>query len=130
MKTKILLISLLLFCLTVQAQFGAVLGSFNGVTSYSNGSVGYVSNQYNYIGSTNTGMKWQCVEYVNRYYYSIYGLDLKSTGIYGNANHYFSNATSAGLNAYSNGSTTPPQVGDIICSNGGIYGHVGIIREV
>ena len=40
--------------------------SFNGVVAYSNGSTDYVSSYNNYGTGINTGMEWQCVEYVNR----------------------------------------------------------------
>lgn len=130
-KNYFLLFASLLFAnMLFASSFDTQVGTFNGVIAYSNGTIGYVSNVYNTATGINTGMKWQCVEYVNRYYYTVYKLDLKSTGIYGNANHYYNNAASSGLNAYSNGGATAPQVGDIICSNGGSYGHVAIIREV
>lgn len=130
---KISILFIACFFLSVNSfasAFDTQVGTFNNVVAYSNGTVGNASSVYNTASGINTGMKWQCVEYVNRYYYSVYGLDLKSTGIYGNANHYYSNAALAGLNAYPNSGTTAPQVGDIICSNGGTYGHIAIIREV
>jgi len=112
------------------SAFGEYVGSFNDVDAYSNGSNSTTSWDYNTSSGINTGMKWQCVEYVNRYYYNIYGLDLKSTGIYGNANHYYYNASEAGLSAFPNGGSESPKIGDILCSNGGDYGHVAIIRNV
>jgi len=108
--------------------FGTRTGSFNDVATYSNGSTNYASYQYNYVDGTNTGMKWQCVEYVQRYYFSIYSLDLNP--YMGDANSFYANGASAGLNVYENGGSQPPQVGDILCSNGGTYGHVAIVREV
>jgi surface antigen len=49
----------------------------------------------------------------------------------GDAKGYFSRASQFGLDAYQNGkSTTPPQMGDIICSNKGNHGHVAIVRQV
>jgi len=104
------------------------VGSFNGVNSYSNGSTSNVSNNYNYSTGINTGMKWQCVEYVNRYYYVIYNQNIRVAGH--NANDYFNNATQHGLDAHLNNGTAKPQVGDLLCSNGGGYGHVAIVREV
>lgn len=110
--------------------FGTVLGNFNGAVVYSNGSTGYNSGVYNFETGINTGLKFQCVEYVNRYFKIVYALDLKSTGIYGNANSYYSNAAAGGLTAFANGGATKPAVGDLICSNGGEFGHVAIVREV
>jgi glutathionylspermidine amidase/synthetase len=73
----VLVLCLLPLSLTYAAQpFGTYLGSFNGVVSYSNGSTSNVSNQSNYVNGTYIGMKWQCVEYVRRYYLSRYGKNL------------------------------------------------------
>ncbi len=107
-------------------QWGTYLGEFNGVSAYSNCSTDYESNENNYDAGINTGMKWQCVEYVNRYYYVKYSIDIKG----GNANSYFGAADGKGLRAYENGETTCPQVGDILCSDGGNCGHVAIVTGV
>ena len=115
---------------STRSAFGSYVGSFNDVNSYSNGTTSTASYEYNNSEGVNTGMKWQCVEYVNRYYYKIYGIDLKSTGIYGNANHYYDNASKAGLIAYPNDGDFAPKEGDILCSNGSSYGHVAIVRNV
>lgn len=111
-------------------DYGTKVGEFNSVPAYSNGTTSFVSSDYNNYNGINTGMKWQCVEFVNRYYAKVYNMNLKDTEIYGNANTYFQNAGQAGLKTYANGGTTAPEVGDIICSNGGTYGHVGIVRSV
>jgi surface antigen len=111
------------------ASFGTDLGSFNGVTAYSNGSSGYYSGLSNTVNGIYTGIKWQCVEYVRRYYLIVYGSNLGS--LYrGNANTWYDNASTMGLSRYANGGPTAPQVGDIITSNGGSFGHVAIIRSV
>jgi len=115
--------------------FGTIVGSYNGVTAYSNYDDQYFSYEYNYVDGYNTGMKWQCVEYVNRYYYLIYGLQIRIPGT--NAIDYYDTASQRGLVAYSNKGTTSPQPGDILCSNGKTtqppskrYGHVAIVRDV
>ena len=109
--------------------FGTLLGSFNGVAAYSNGRDS-VSNVYNTATGINTGMEWQCVEYVNRYYYVVDGLNIRVEGQ--NANQYFNNASAHGLVGYASGGLTSPQVGDILCFSGGSdnSGHIAIVRAV
>lgn len=111
--------------------YGTALGSFNGVMSYSNGSTTtYIPSNSSYINNVYLGVKWQCVEYVRRYYYQIYGMDLYSKH-QGNANTWYANSSTMGLVRYRNGeSSTPPQVGDILTSNSGGYGHIGIVKSV
>ena len=113
-----------------QNPFGTENGSFNGVDAYSNGSVGYDSGTYNTSAGLNTGLEWQCVEYVNRYYYLIYGMNIRIPSQ--NANEYYPNASSRGLLSFPNNGTTPPQVGDILCFAGGSTGagHNAIVRAV
>lgn len=103
--------------------FGDVVGTFNGITAYSNGSVNYNSGVYSTVG-----LKWQCVEYVNRYFYQ--KLAHKNLIHTGNAKDYYGTAASKDLNAYANGGGTAPAVGDMLVSNGGSFGHIAIIREV
>ena len=109
-------------------SFGTHVGEYNGVIAYSNYENSYVSGKYNYVDVYNTGMKWQCVEYVNRYYYVSYGQKIRIAGT--NADEYYGAASDRGLVAYPNSGTTSPQPGDILCSSGGTHGHVAIVREV
>lgn len=106
--------------------FNTYLGSFNNVYVYSNGSPGYFSKQTNKVNGYITGYKWQCVEFVNRYFWLKFGKKLGN----GDANTYYANASSKGLNKAANGGTNKPQVGNILASNGGSNGHVAIIRSV
>jgi len=124
----IALSALLLIIFGFADPFGTYLGTYNGVASYSNGSNGYVSNTYNYVNGTNTGMEWQCVEYVNRYYLINYLMNIRIAGQ--NAVDYFPNAAARGLVSYTNGGTVAPSIGDVLCFSGNTYGHVAIIREV
>lgn len=103
--------------------FGDYAGSFNGITAYQNGSTNYDSGQY-----STCGLKWQCVEYVNRYYYQKYAhKNLRGTG---NANTYYATAASKGLIAHKNAGSTKPAVGDMLVSAGGSFGHIALVREV
>jgi len=103
--------------------WGTALGSYNGVTAYSNGFTHDIN------GPLSTyGYQYQCVEYVNRYYVLVLGhKNMRGTG---HAKDYYGSASSRGLTAYPNGGTTAPRPGDLLCSNGGDYGHVAIVREV
>ncbi len=113
----------------ISGGYGAVVGEYNGVTAYSNGGNCYYSQDNNIVDGYNCGMKWQCVEYVNRYYFIVYGLQIRNQG--GNANQYYDTAENRGLIPYKNGEAiSPPQPGDILCSNGKPWGHVAIVRRV
>jgi len=110
------------------ADWGTCLGEYNGVKAYYDGSNSCARQKYNHLDNYCTGMKWQCVEYVNRYYYKVYGMKIRVIG--DDANDYFDRAPERDLHRYANGGTVSPQLGDILCSNGGKWGHVAIVREV
>jgi len=115
--------------------FGTSLGNFNGIIAYSNCSTSCTAcnnncSSYNYANDGKyLGIKWQCVEFVRRYYYLIYGLDLASS-YRGDAKYWYDNASTMGLDKYPNGSSKAPQIGDILVSNGDQYGHIAIIKSV
>ena len=111
-------------------EWGTLLGAYNGVTLYSNGNWEWHPGEYNEVNGFRTGIKWQCVEFVNRYYTIVYKKNLYYTGIYGDAKDYFNKASSAELTAYPNSCPILPKVGDILCFDGYSNGHVAIIREV
>ncbi len=104
------------------------IGDCSGIFAYSNGEKtgGGGTCGTNSVSGYTTGYKWQCVEYVNRYFFQKFGKKIS----WGNANTYYSNASSKGLKNAKNGGTDKPQTGNIICSAGGSYGHVAIIKEV
>jgi hypothetical protein len=120
---------------TAGDRFGTLIGSYQGVPAYSNESGKYESGKYNSVThpqtkkAVNTGMMWQCVEYTNRYYTLIRGLDIRVAGT--NAADYYGTASKRGLTAYPNGGRTPPETGDILCftGGGGGFGHVSLVRE-
>lgn len=105
-----------------------VVGQVNGVSAYSNGQFSGTGGVcgLNYVSGYCTGYKWQCVEFVNRYFFSKFNKKISG----GNANSYYTNASSKGLNRASNGGTDKPQAGNLLCSAGGSYGHVAIVKEV
>jgi len=115
---------------TFEDTFGTYVGSFNGVNAYSNRVKDYISNQDNFYNGVNTGMKWQCTEYVQRYYLQIYDINIKPDYL-GPVTNFYYLGSAGGLLAYPNGGSVAPQVGDIICSGTGENrGHVAIVREV
>ena len=49
----------------IKKNYGDIIGSFNGVQSYSN-SDNKINNS-NYYNNIYTGIKWECIEYARRY---------------------------------------------------------------
>jgi hypothetical protein len=109
-------------------DFGEQTGELNSVIAYSNGTTENISNEYNSYSGYNTGMKWLCDEYVNRYYKQVYDKQIRIEGR--KANDYYQNAAARGLVAYPNDGSVQPQAGDILVSEYGEYGHVAIVCEV
>ncbi len=112
-------------------RHGDPIGEFNSIVAYSNGSWDYNdkhAQNYNYYNGVKTGLEWECVEFINRYYLQYYGENIRGNG--GDAKDYYSSAEDRGLLAYQNDGTVPPRVGDILVSERGYYGHVAIVREV
>lgn len=122
---------------STKKPYGTLLGKVNGVEVYSNGCLdpstaecGGHPDTYNTnnAGGYNTGLMWQCVELVNRYFLQQYGLQIRVAGE--SANQYYKNASARGLLRYSNGGAEGPRVGDILVSEVGKYGHVAIVSKV
>jgi surface antigen len=107
--------------------WGALIGGYQScpeapaVAAFSNGHWEWYPSRL-----SGHGKKWQCVEYVNRFYAEVYGLKIEG----GDAKHYFRRAAAKGLLAFPNGQAAPPEPGDILCSEGGPWGHVAIVRSV
>ncbi len=117
---------------------GQKLDSLNHVIVYYNGGISNNTGRNTTIDGYNLGLKYQCVEFVKRYYYEY--LHHKMPDSYGNAKDYFDNNlldgelnTKRNLLQYSNGSLFKPQTNDLIIFNGSVfnsYGHVAIISNV
>lgn len=117
---------------------GAVLDQLNGIPVYYNGPIGRSSGRNIAPDGYNLGLRYQCVEFVKRYYYQRLGHRMPNAS--GDALHYFDpkladggfNA-SRGLLQYRNGSPTAPQVEDIVVFGarpGNPYGHMAIVSAV
>ena len=118
---------------------GEVLDSFNGVPVYYNGeNFTNVSGRNVTSDGYNLGLKYQCVEFVKRYYYEHYHHKMPNS--YGHAKEFFNKNLpdrafnqERGLLQFRNVRTHKPMVGDILVYNGypgNPFGHMGIISEV
>ena len=115
---------------------GEVLDTYKGVEVYYNGSdygenhgKHYARDFYYY------GYKWQCVEYVKRFYHD--ALDHKMPDVYGNAKDFFDEKVAQGelnekrgLIQYKNGEDEKPRTYDMLIFTDTTYGHIVIISEV
>jgi len=116
---------------------GDRLDSLNGVVVFHNAGMGNVSGR-NVVDGYNVGLKYQCVEFVKRYYLEHYSHRMPNS--YGHAKDFFSSAITdgeinpdRGLLQYTNGSKSLPMVGDLVVLDGwkgNPYGHVAIISAV
>ncbi len=119
--------------------YGTVLGVAPGkVDAYSNCSADCVITESNVQAGTYTGIKWQCVEFARRWLLANKGLVYGDVDVAADIwNHitYLTRVTDQKkflLDAYLNGSTRAPRVGDLL-----IYsreyentGHVAVITAV
>lgn len=101
---------------------GQVLGFYQGVP---------VRRHVDESRRGNYGLEFQCVEFVNRYLVSLGHRNLTRTG---NADSYFYDARAKGLIPMANGSTSHPEVGDVVVFDpdgvGKDPGHVAVVSEV
>lgn len=122
---------------TIKLECGEEIGSFNNVPVYYNdGFESCGDRNWSSDGSYSYGMKWQCVEFVRRYYYD--ALKHKMPNRWGHASDYFRLSIPSGnmnternLIQYHNGDTKP-KVNDILVWGAGTggYGHVAIVTTV
>jgi len=114
------------------------IDSFKGVKVYDNGSVRNVHGRNVTSDGYNLGLKYQCVEFVKRFYYE--NLGHKMPNAYGNAKDFYDRSIkdggfnkARGLTQYSNPSKSVPKVKDIIVFGPSPYngfGHVAIVSKV
>jgi len=127
-----------LFNPSASIKAGDSLDHFNGVNVYYNESFGNVSGRNTTEDGYNLGLRYQCVEFVKRYYYEYY--HHKMPNPWGHAKDFFNKSLSdsqfnpdRGLVQYKNGGKYKPQIGDLIVFDGHAfnrYGHVAIISQV
>lgn len=119
-------------------EIGEAVDSLNGVKVYYNGSVSHVSGRNLTEDGYNLGLKYQCVEFVKRYYYEHFNHKMPDS--YGHAKDFFNPDLEDGaynakrdLYQYTNSSSAKPQVDDLIVFGPTLYnayGHVAIISNV
>lgn len=116
---------------------GEPIDTLNNVIVYYNGSTRNVLERNTTKDGYNLGLKYQCVEFVKRYYYEVY--DHKMPDSYGHAVSFFDKYLRDGsmnsrreLIQYKNPGKKP-QIGDLIVMDKTLwnrYGHVAIVSEV
>lgn len=116
---------------------GEALDSLNGVKVYFNGGVNNVTER-NIVDGYNVGLKYQCVEFVKRYYFKVYNHKMPDT--YGHAKSFFNDNVKDGqlnkeraLKQFVNPSKSRPKVGDLVVMSGTIFnrfGHVCIVSKI
>lgn len=117
---------------------GQKIDSLNGVTVYYNGGVGNVDGRALSKDGYNLGLKYQCVEFVKRYYYE--ELNHKMPDTYGHAKDFFNAQIKDGainkqrnLLQFKNPSNSKPKINDLVIYSGTLfnkYGHVSIVSNV
>ncbi|MDR1878762.1 MAG: CHAP domain-containing protein [Bacteroidales bacterium] len=126
------------FNLNSTYAIGQPIDSLNGVFVFYNGGIDNVTGRNTTSDGYNLGLKYQCVEFVKRYYYEY--LNHKMPDSYGHAKDFFDKTLSDGqknkkrnLIQYTNPSRTKPKVDDLLIFDGtgsNKYGHVAIVSKV
>lgn len=121
----------------ISPEPGTPLDSLNGVVVYHNGSMSNVSGR-NVVDGYNVGLRYQCVEFVKRYYLEHYGHRMPNS--YGHAKDFFDASVKdgvlsadRGLLQFTNPSASKPAVGDLLILDGwggNAFGHVAIVSAV
>jgi hypothetical protein len=117
---------------------GQALDSLNGVVVYYNGAVDHTEGRNTSPDNYNIGIRYQCVEFVKRYYYE--HLHHKMPDSYGHAKDFFNEEIPDGqlnkqrnLIQFRNGGIAKPHVEDLVVFAPTVfnsYGHVAIVSEV
>jgi len=118
-------------------RIGDAIDSLKGVIVYYNGGIDHTEGR-NITDGYNVGLKYQCVEFVKRYYLEYYKHKMPDS--YGHAKSFFDKGivdgnlnSLRGLIQFTNPSKSKPQTGDLLVFDGNVlnpYGHVAIISEV
>lgn len=118
-------------------EVGEIIDSLNHVYVFYNDKVETVIGR-NVKDGYNIGLKYQCVEFVKRYYFEFYNHRMPDS--YGHALSFYNSAfkdgevnTQRALLQFKNPSKSKPMIGDLIIMDATIFnsfGHVAIISAV
>lgn len=114
------------------------IDKYKGVEIYDNGKVRNTFGRNVTDDGYNLGLKYQCVEFVKRFYYEYF--DHKMPDSYGNAKDFYNSGlsqggfnTARGLNQFRNKGNVAPKVNDILVFGPTPYnrfGHVAVVSKV
>lgn len=118
--------------------FGTALGTYQGVTSFSNGHDQYYSRQQNFYKEHYTGIKYQCVEYARRWLQQSKNLTFHNVPHAADVwkLHYFENLDTSLLSpvlSIANGAKSLPTIDSfLIWQRSALcpFGHIAVITEV
>lgn len=117
---------------------GARVDSLNGVDVFHNGGVAHVDGRNTTADGYNLGLRWQCVEFIKRYYFERFGHRMPDA--FGHARDFFDPTLADGafnprraLLQFRNGGHALPAVDDIVVYAPWLlnrFGHVAIVSRV
>lgn len=123
---------------THEPNIGDIIDEFEGVVVFYNGPYTNVSGRNMTRDGYNLGLKYQCVEFVKRYYYIKHNHKMPDS--YGHAGDFFDKSLlhgefnkRRGLYQYKNAHRIPPKPGDILVYDScemSRYGHIAIVSAV
>jgi surface antigen len=119
-------------------KVGEHIDSLNDVIVYYNGGIDMIEERHLTIDGYNLGLKYQCVEFVKRYYFQQFNHRMPDS--YGHAMSFFEASLkdgqlnkARGLTQYTNNSKSKPEVNDLLVFGKTFfnkYGHVAIVSNV
>lgn len=117
---------------------GDQLDQFNGVVVYYNGAINHTEGRNTTADGYNLGLRYQCVEFVKRYYYERFAHKMPDS--MGHAKEFFSASVADGalnparnLLQFRNGGSAAPAPEDLVVFAPWLfnrYGHVAIVSAV
>lgn len=107
---------------SVSGTAAEILGKGGNISSYK-GTPVYVRGVPKGGGKT-----FQCVDFIKDFYKTAMHVDTSSW--HGNGRDYYGSWRAKGLKPHPNGGTIAPKEDDILCWDGGPYGHVAIVKSV